>query len=181
MQEAHEDGPRKLLLAGLSGDAASYRRFLEHVASSARVFFRRRLRSSGHAEVEDLVQETLLAVHTRIHTYRHDAPVMPWVYAIARYKLADFWRRQSLRSESLDVGEIEDSGAFAALTDAESTLDIESLLQRLSPKIAQAVRLIKIDGLSVQEVASRLGMSESLVKVSVHRGLRRMSDMVSKA
>lgn len=135
MRDAHEEGPRKLLFAGLSGDAAAYRRFLDHVATSSRAFFRRRLQVSGRAEVEDLVQETLLAVHTRIHTYKHDAPLMPWVYAIARYKLADYWRRHSWKSESLDIDMIEDGAAPDALSDAESTLDMESLLQRLSPKI----------------------------------------------
>jgi len=83
-----EDRLRALLLQGLDADAAAYQRFLKELSAHLRAFLRRRLAQWPDA-VEDLVQETLLAVHNQRHTYRPEMPVTAWVHAIARYKLVD--------------------------------------------------------------------------------------------
>jgi len=82
-----------LLRAAIAGDERSYAAFLEQVATMIRSFLRRRI---AHAAIdpEDVVQETLLAVHLKRHTWATDAPVMPWLYAIARHKLVDALRRR---------------------------------------------------------------------------------------
>ena len=168
---------RALLTSGLDGSAADYRRFLERLGPHLRAYYKGKLVRSGRsaAEAEDLVQETLMAVHTRRHTYDVAQPVTPWVYAIARYKLIDHLRRT--RGGLADVP-VEDASALVARDDhaaTETTLDVERLLAQLPGKMRQAVRAMKVEGLSAAEAAERSGMSESAIKVSVHRGLKAMA------
>ena len=92
---------RDLMVRGLAGDAAAYHKFLRELSAHLRAFLRRRLASLPD-DVEDLVQETLLAVHNQRHTYEADQPLTAWVHAIARYKLVDLLRRRAGR-EALGV------------------------------------------------------------------------------
>lgn len=168
---------RALITAGLAGSASDYRLFLRRLGPHLRAYYKGKLARAGRSmtEAEDLVQEALIAVHTRRHTYDASQPVTPWVYAIARYKLIDYLRRtQALRG---DVP-VEDAGELTARDDhaaTESTLDLERLLARLPRKMREAVQAMKVEGLSVAETATRVGMSESAVKVSVHRGLKALA------
>src|SRR5687767_9726076 len=106
MQRTTEDTPqgraelrlRILLLQGLAGDARAYREFLDDLSGHLRAFLRRRLAQLPD-DVEDLVQETLLAIHTRRHTWRRDQALTPWVHAIARYKMIDLLRSRSCREQ----------------------------------------------------------------------------------
>src|SRR5215470_1000867 len=99
----NEERLRELLVRGLEGDAAAYRDFLEDLSARVRAFLRRRLAHLPD-EVEDLVQESLLAVHNQRHTYDPNQPLTPWVYAIAKYKLVDLLRRRGgeVRTEPLE-------------------------------------------------------------------------------
>ena len=103
-----------LLRSALEGDEAAYAEFLRLAASQIRPVARRKLGSGSGADPEDIVQETLLAIHLQRHTWRPDAPVLPWVYAIARHKIVDAWRRRGRRIEV----DIED---FAERLPAETT------------------------------------------------------------
>jgi RNA polymerase sigma-70 factor (ECF subfamily) len=87
-----------LLRAAIAGDEASYARFLGSVAQLVRGLVRRKI-GAASMEIEDIVQETLLAIHSKRHTWRPDAPVLPWVRAIARYKVVDTFRRRGHRVE----------------------------------------------------------------------------------
>ena len=171
---------RALLTSGLAGGAADYRRFLERLGPHLRAYFKGKLARSGRgaAEAEDLVQETLMAVHTRRHTYDVAQPVTPWVYAIARYKLIDHLRRTRAGLANLPIQDASELGARDDHAATESTLDVERLLAHLPGKMRQAVRAMKLEGLSAAEAAERSGMSESAVKVSVHRGLKAMAGFV---
>ncbi|MBX9934619.1 MAG: sigma-70 family RNA polymerase sigma factor [Methylobacterium sp.] len=169
---------RALITAGLAGSTADYRCFLAQIGPQLRGYYRGKLTRSGRADVEaeDLVQETLMAIHTRRHTYDVTQPVTPWIYAIARYKLIDHLR--STRASSANVP-VEDASELTAYDDhgaTESSMDVQRLLARLPGKMQQAVRSMKVEGLSVTEAAERSGMSESAIKVSVHRGLKAMAD-----
>lgn len=171
---------RALFTAGLRGSAADYRHFLERLGPHLRAYYKGKLARSGRmaAEAEDLVQETLMAIHTRRHTYDAAQPVTPWVYAIARYKLIDHLRRT--RAALADVP-VEDAAELVARDDhsaAESTLDVERLLAQLPGKMRQAIRAMKVEGLSAAEAAERSGMSETAIKVSVHRGLKALAGIV---
>ncbi len=157
------------MVRGLDGDAAAHRQLLSLLSVRLRAFFRRRL-GGADADAEDLVQETLLAVHTRRATYDRAMPFEAWVYAVARYKLIDHFRRAKVRASV----PLEAAGAVFADSDIESgtaRADLDRLLSILPARQQALIRSVKIEGLSVAEAAERAGMSVSAVKVSVHRGL----------
>ena len=168
---------QRLMLAGLDGDAAAHKALLTRLSAHLRAYFRTRLARIGMAaaDAEDLVQETLIALHTRRHTYDRSQPLTPWVYAIARYRLVDYLRRSKGSAMDVPIEEAEEVLADDNPSSVESSLDLAQLMARLSPKARQAIQFVKLDGLSVSEAAARSGMSQSAVKVSVHRGLRALS------
>ena len=175
---ANEYRLRDLLVRGLAGDGAAYHAFLKDLSMHLRAFFRRRMHGLPD-EVEDLVQEALLAVHNQRHTYDPGQPLTAWVHAIAKYKLVDLLRRRAardLRTDPLDdVPEIlahNDSDAAAA------RLDLAKLLERLPDRQRLPIVHMKLEGLSVVETARVTGMSESAVKVGVHRGLKALAAMI---
>jgi RNA polymerase sigma-70 factor (ECF subfamily) len=165
------------MLAGLDGDAAAHKVLLTRLSAHLRAYFNARLARIGMApaDAEDLVQETLIALHTRRHTYDRSQPFTPWVYAIARYRLVDYLRRSKRSTTDVPIEEAEEVLTDDDPSSVESTLDLAQLMARLSPKARQAIQFVKLDGLSVSEAAARSGMSPSAVKVSVHRGLRALS------
>ena len=163
---------RGLLLRGLGGDAAAYHRFLQRLTIHLRAFLARRL-FGWPDEVEDLVQECLLAMHHKRHTYQINQPLTAWVHAIARYKLIDLLRAKGAR-EALHDPLDDDLAVFAAsATDAgDARRDLDTLLAALPERQRQAIVHVKVNGHSVAETAAELRMSASAVKVSVHRGLK---------
>ena len=167
---------RALMSAGLNGDAEAHRALLDHLSHHLRIYYKNRLLRSGRTadDAEDLVQETLTAVHFRRHTYDPDELFTPWMHAIARYKLIDHLRRTRAVATALPIDDAHDLTAKDDHAHVESALDLNRLLQRLPEKIRRAIRLMKIEGLSVAETARQCGMSEAAVKVSVHRGMRAM-------
>jgi RNA polymerase sigma-70 factor (ECF subfamily) len=173
---------RALMLASHNGDAAAYRSLLEKLSAQLRGYFKRQLNrvNRGAVEAEDLVQETLLAVHTRGHTYDPSQLFTSWVYAIARYKLVDYLRRTRISSKDLPVSDTDELSAPGDQGQVESNLDLSKLLAELSPKLRRAIQYVKLDGLSVSEAANRCGISESAIKVSVHRGLKALARAASK-
>lgn len=179
---ANEVDLRALMMAGLDGDAAAHRALLERLSRHLRAYYRGKLAriSRSATEAEDLVQDALMAIHMRRHTYDPDEPFTPWVHALARYKLIDHLRQT--KASMTDVP-IEDAGELMAQDDhagAESALDLDRLLARLPKKMRQAIRCVKLEGLSVAEAAARCGMSESAVKISVHRGLKAMAAAIAE-
>jgi RNA polymerase sigma-70 factor (ECF subfamily) len=160
---------KALMLAGLGGDAPAYRALLTALGLHLRLYYRRRLGAS--ADAEDLVQETLIAMHTRRATYDPSLPLTAWVHAIARYKLIDHFRRTKRRAEDpLDDPDLLFSSSEANA--AEAHLDVDRLLGQLPRKTQALIRDTKIEGLSTAEAAARHNISESAVKVGVHRGLK---------
>ncbi|HEX5008259.1 MAG TPA: sigma-70 family RNA polymerase sigma factor [Hyphomonadaceae bacterium] len=164
-----------LMLRGLAGDSAAYSTLLKQLAEALRAYFRRKLFQQQH-EAEDLVQDVLLAIHTKRATFDASLKITSWVYAIAQYKLIDHLRRRKRRGT---MSPIEDETAlFAPEGDAAAAGDVETLLGLLPEKQQQTIRLVKLEELSVREAAERAGISEADVKVSVHRGLRKLSRIV---
>ena len=171
----NEDRLKQLLIRGLGGDAAAYHGFLKELSGYLRGFFRKRLFQRPD-EVEDLVQETLLAVHNQRHTYRPDQPLTPWVRAIARYKLVDLLRSR-MSHEALN-DPLDDELEVFALSDVEAAdarRDLGKLLAGLPDRQRLPIVHVKLEGLSVVEVAKMTGMSESAVKIGVHRGLKALA------
>jgi RNA polymerase sigma-70 factor, ECF subfamily len=180
--QSSEDELRRLMVESLDGDHAAHRELLTRLSARLRAFFKVRLTRIGRSVVdaEDLVQETLIAVHTRRHTYDRSQPFTPWLYAIGRYKLLDHLRRTktSLQEDALDqADEVVARDDYAAV---ESALDVRQLIQRLPVKARRAIERVKLQGLSVSETAARSGASQSAVKVSVHRGLKTLARFIRK-
>ncbi len=170
-----EERLRALLLAGLDGDAVAYRNFLAELSGRLRAFLRKRL-VNLQDDVEDVVQETLLAIHNARHTYRADQPLTAWVHAIARYKLMDFLRARS-RREAFNDPLDEEHDLLITCDDepAQARRDVGALLEELPDKQRLPIVHVKLEGLSVAETAQLTGMSESAVKVGIHRGLKTLA------
>jgi RNA polymerase sigma-70 factor (ECF subfamily) len=177
---SNEPELRTLMLAGLDGDAAAHKALLSKLSAYLRAYFKGQLVriGRGSADAEDLVQETLIAIHTRRHTYDRSQLLTPWVHAVARYRLVDYLRRTKASVKDVPIEEAEEVMANTDASAVESGLDLERLMVQLSPKARQAIQFVKLDGLSVSEAAARSGMSESAIKVSVHRGLKALSLLV---
>ena len=173
---AVEERLKALLLAGLDGDERAYRQFLDVLSARLRAYVRKRL-FHLHDEVEDIVQETLLAIHNARHTYRASEPLTAWVYAIARYKLMDFLRMRS-RHDAFNAPLDDDVDLFASADEEpanDAKRDIDTLLEHLPDKQRLPIVHVKLQGLSVAETAQLTGLSESAVKVGIHRGLKALA------
>jgi RNA polymerase sigma factor (sigma-70 family) len=168
---------RDLMSASLEGDVAAHRRLLAALVPVLRRYYVRR--TNDGPEVEDLVQETIIAVHTRRASYDPARPFGPWLFAVARYKLIDNFRK---RRATVPFEGLEDLlGDHRFEDETSARLDIDTLLASLPAKQAAAIRATKIEGLSVADVAARYGMSESDVKISVHRGIKAITKRLGYA
>ncbi|BCQ26794.1 sigma-70 family RNA polymerase sigma factor [Caballeronia sp. NK8] len=175
MSQDAESRLKALFVGGLDGDPNAYRSFLQALTRHLRGYLRKRL-ARRPDDVEDLVQEILLAVHNARHTYRADEPLTAWLHAIARYKLMDFFRAHA-RRESLNVPLDDHEELLAAIDDepAQARHDVGKLLEHLPDKQRLPIIHMKLEGLSVTETARVTGLSESAVKVGVHRGLKALA------
>ncbi|WP_036001812.1 sigma-70 family RNA polymerase sigma factor [Paraburkholderia caribensis] len=174
MQEA-ENRLKALLIQGLEGDQNAYRCFLQALTRHLRGYLRKRI-PQHRDDVEDLVQEVLLAVHNARHTYRPDEPLTAWLHAIARYKLTDYYRTRARRDCLNDP--LDDHAELLSNADddiAQARYDICKLLEHLPDKQRLPIVHVKLEGLSVTETARLTGLSESAVKVGVHRGLKALA------
>lgn len=168
---------KALMLAGLAGDTAAYRTLLSELTPHLRAFFKRRLGNA--ADAEDLVQETLIAIHTKRATYDTALPFTAWLHAVARYKLIDHFRRSKIR-RTLPLEEADNIFAEEDVESVSAKRDVEQLLATLPKAKSDLVRSVKIEGLSTAEAAERTGLSESGVKVGVHRALKALSAMIGQ-
>lgn len=158
------------------GDDEAYRQLLVRVAVWLRVVVRRGLLSAGRgpAESEDIVQETLLAMHLRRDTWDEQRPIEPWLRAIARHKLTDHLRRRGFH-DHVDIDEWSNSLAVAVEVEAPRAIDSRRLLESLPERQRTIVQEISLEGHSAADVAARLGMSEGAVRVALHRALKALA------
>lgn len=168
MPSAGEEELAELLRASIAGDERAYAAFLADVAARLRAFARRRV-SPGGADAEDIVQETLLAIHLKRHTWRQDAAVLPWIFAIARFKMIDAFRRSG-RMREVDISEFSPTLAEPE-TEAASSRDISRAIEALTPAQKAVVSSISVEGCSIADTARALDMTEGAVRVAFHRGL----------
>ncbi|HEY2661306.1 MAG TPA: sigma-70 family RNA polymerase sigma factor [Caulobacteraceae bacterium] len=167
---------KALMLRGLGGDAAAHGELLSAMSRYLRGYFARRI-GSGAADLEDLVQDTLLAIHLKRGSYDPSQPFTPWAYAVARYKLIDHFRRGGVRK----TVPLEDAGELLAAETVEEGAvrrDLNKLLDTLPPRQRQVMVDVKLAGHSIEEAGQRAGMSISAVKVTIHRGLKALGKRV---
>jgi RNA polymerase sigma-70 factor (ECF subfamily) len=163
----------EMMRASMAGDEGVYRRLLEDIGRSVRAMARSAFARArvGDADIEDAVQETLLAIHLKRHTWDPGQPLAPWAYAIARHKIIDALRRRGRRR----VEPLEDFEEFLAAPEGEdphALSDARKLLETLAPRQRDIVTSISLDGQSIAATAKRLSMSEVAVRVALHRALK---------
>jgi RNA polymerase sigma factor (sigma-70 family) len=163
-----------LMRAGIAGDARAYRDLLREVAPVVRGIVRARGRGLEPETREDVVQEVLLALHAKRHTWRDTEPIQPWLYAIVRYKVADAFRARGCRVQ-VPVEDMADRLAAPLARDPTERSDAVRILARLEGRPAEVLQALALDGATISETAERLAMSPGSVRVALHRGLRKLA------
>lgn len=167
---------RHQMRAAQGGDAEAYRALLTALRPWLVAYFRRRLQSP---DTEDLVQITLISVHEKRHTYDPGAPFMPWIAAVARHKLIDHVRRHG-RYVHVELDEhnepVDEAGL--GLPSAIARRDVQVLLAQLPVDQARIIRLHKVEELSLEDVSNLTGKSVAALKVTIHRGLKKLREAV---
>ncbi len=163
-----------LMLKAQGGDALAYKQLLQEIMPVLRRFLARRLFNKQN--VEDTVQETLMAIHTVRHTYRPEQPFERWLYGVARHKVLDAMRRYYRRDINEILDETGETFSFLAANNKEEgdVEDLNKALAQLPRTQRKVITMAKIEGHSLSEVAKAMNMSETAVKVTVHRGLKNM-------
>lgn len=166
----------RLMRAAQGGDRQAYAVLLEQAAKWLRRYFNRRI---ARESLDDLVQEVLISVHAKRATYDPDRPFYPWLAAIARYRWVDHLRRE-YRTQTQEL--LEDTAREESAEEVVTArISLDRLFEQLPPAQAEAIELVKIEGYSVAEASRRSGQSQSLVKVNVHRGLKKLAAIIEKA
>jgi RNA polymerase sigma-70 factor (ECF subfamily) len=165
-----------MMHAAIAGDESAYRRLLGEIGASVRAMARGAFSRArvGDADVEDVVQETLLAIHLKRDTWDGGLRLAPWVGAIARHKIVDAMRRRGARR----FQPIEDFETVLAAPEGEdphARSDAERLIAQLAPRQRDIVRSISLEGQSIAATATRLSMTEGAVRVALHRALKTMA------
>ena len=169
----------RLLAHANDGDAAAFARFLAAVTPSLRAVIRRRGAALPVDQHEDILQEVLLAIHLKRMTWRQDTPVRPWLYALARYKVVDAFRR---RGAALHLP-IEDFSEVLAEENAAVPLsgrDADVLLSLIDTRSAALVRAVALDGQSAQVAGESVGLSAGAVRVALHRAMKRLTRIAER-
>ncbi|MBA3326198.1 MAG: sigma-70 family RNA polymerase sigma factor [Rhodobacteraceae bacterium] len=165
-----------LLRAANRGDRRAYTEFLSAVTPIVRGIARSRGVALGPETCEDIVQETLLAIHQKRQTWREDAPVRPWLYAIVRFKVVDAFRARGRRVH-VAIDDFAEVLPAEAGPDPTERSDAERVIARLDPRSARIVRAIGLEGTSIAELSATLELTETAVRVALHRGLRKLAAM----
>jgi RNA polymerase sigma-70 factor, ECF subfamily len=167
---------KSLMLAAIAGDEAAYRRFLTDVSSHLRGWARGALTRAGRspAEAEDIVQDTLIAIHTRRHTWDASLPIGPWLHGVARHKLVDALRRRT-GHDHLSVDDFAETIPAPAQDSDLAGHDVLRMLATLPARQADIVRSVFVEGQRGSEVGQRLGMTEGAVRVALHRALKTLA------
>jgi RNA polymerase sigma factor (sigma-70 family) len=163
-----------LMTAAQAGHGGAYQRLLTELSAWLLRYFQRRL---PPGDVDDAVQESLLAIHRRRHTYDPRRPFAPWLAAIAKRKWIDQLRSMGRRPSEELPADIPTGDHEAAVTSATV---LASLLDELRPTQAQAIMLVKLQGYSIDDVVQQTGLSASAVKMNIHRGLARLTAILEK-
>jgi RNA polymerase sigma-70 factor (ECF subfamily) len=163
-----------LMTAAQAGHGGAYQRLLTELSAWLLRYFQRRLPAG---DVDDAVQETLLAIHRRRHTYDPRLPFAPWLAGIAKRKWIDQLRSMGRRQSEELPADIPVGDHEAAVMSATV---LAGLLDELRPAQAQAITRVKLQGYSIDDVVREAGLSASAVKMTIHRGLARLTDILEK-
>jgi RNA polymerase sigma-70 factor (ECF subfamily) len=166
-------------LAGLAqqGDRQADAAMLQACRAWLLRYYRRKV---APEQIDDLVQDTLLSVHRKLASYDPARPLIPWLAAIARYRFVDHLRiayrtaADAVLDDDTATVEDEEQAVIARLS-------LDRLFEALPQAQCRAIELVKIEGLSISEASASTGQSESLIKVNIHRGLKRLASLIERA
>jgi RNA polymerase sigma-70 factor (ECF subfamily) len=165
------DALEDLMRAANRGDTVAYHRVLTAVTPLLRKVVQARGSGLGREGCEDVLQDVLLAIHRKRHTWKEDQPLRPWLYAIARHKVVDAFRARGSRVE-VPIDDFNEGLPAVAGPDPTVGRDMEKVLNALDPREADIVRAFGLKGETTAETAARLNMSEGAVRVALHRALK---------
>lgn len=171
-----EDEWTGLMRSAIAGDANAYQRLLKAVTPVLRAAARRGLARAGQPvdQAEDIVQDILLAVHSKRHTWDTDAPFAPWLFAIARNKLIDALRRRGKRV-FVNIDDFAEILPGEAPEETASAGEIAAQLNTLPVRQREVLQSIAVDSASIKDTAAKFAMSEGAVRVALHRGLANLT------
>lgn len=171
----------ELMRAANAGDESAYARLLKGLASELRGFVRGALaRSNTEVDIEDVVQETLIAIHLKKHTWIESEPFGPWMRAIARHKFIDALRRRGRRIH-VPIEDFENLLTAADERPQTPRNEVEKFLPRLPERQRGVVQAIALDGHSIGETAKKFAMTEGAVRVALHRGVKSLASVIRGA
>lgn len=170
-----DPGLSRLMALAQQGDRLAYAALLKACSTWLRRYYGRRV---APCHLDDLVQDTLLSLHRKLASYDPARPFLPWLAAISRYRWVDHLRRVYRADE---VALEDDAGAFDGHEEMSARISLDGLFALLPPAQFRAIELVKIEGLSIAEAARSTGQSEPLVKVNIHRGLKKLAALIEKA
>lgn len=167
-----EDEWTGLMRSAMAGDDAAYHRLLKAVTPVLRAAARRGLARAGQPpdQAEDIVQEILLAVHLKRHTWDSEAPFAPWLFAIARNKLIDTLRRRGRRI-FVNIDDFAETLPGEVPGETASAAEVATQLNTLPQRQRDVLQSIAVEAASIKDTASKYAMSEGAVRVALHRGL----------
>ncbi len=161
-----------LMKLSLDGDQRAYARLLQETARFLRPFLARRVNVGS--EVDDLLQEILISIHKARHTYDGERPYQPWAYAIAKFRLQDHLRAHyadHLR-HAVELSEVENNLQAPVTKSDISYESISGEIEKLPSRQAAILQMMHQEGYTAKEVAEKIGMKESAVKVAAHRAYK---------
>lgn len=161
------------------GDKGAYTLLLREAARIVRGYVYSRVTDRDRAHVEDIVQETLLAVHTKYQSYDPSLPFLPWLRTIAHHKLVDLWRRQKI-AFLVTIEETDDILVASDAPRTDASLTLEKLFENLNEKQRRIVQLARLDGKSMVEIATEMSLSVSDVKVTLHRAIQKLTHIAQQ-
>ena len=164
----------RLMALSQQGDKRAYGVLLEEARVWLKCYLRRRV-APDH--LDDLVQETLLSLHRKLASYDPSRPFHPWLAAIARYRWVDHLRKLSRGDEPAVDTEVEAGSEEPAVV---ARLSLDNLLAQIPERQSRVIELVKVEGYSIAEASRASGQSESLVKVNIHRGLKKLAALIEK-
>lgn len=169
---ANEETLKNLMVRAQGGDKQSYAVLLEQTGRWLGRYFSNKISTDA---VDDLIQETLISLHRKRDSFDPSRAFLPWIAAIARYRWVDKLRqtyKHQAGTLDFDVAQEGHEDVVGA------KISIDRLLTMLPEKQAQAIQLVKVEGYSIAEASHKTGQSESLVKVNIHRGLKKLASLI---
>ena len=176
---------RDLMQAAQAGDRNAYQCLLRELTPIIRRVVKSRIGDPVGADADDIVQDILMSIHNSRHTYDPDQPLLPWLMALCRRRIADNWRRSArISANETMVDSLEETFSSLAANSEHDLKDDRSNLHRaiadLPPSQRNAIRMLKIKEMSLKEASSASGMSVIALKVAVHRGIKTLKSVMGR-